>query len=133
MGVLAPPRLTLCAAPHRKYFGAPVFAGGQGVPKFISPQILLLCDSIPHAKFQNQTIAPSGRKVSEALREKNAVKSGHLVPLQGTQVAQTNIHIYENAKLLPPHSGNIQCLKLKQSHLRAVRIWHVYNGIYYMY
>ena len=47
-----------------------------------TPPLIFFCDLKPHAKFQNPTITPSGRKVSvgEEEREKNAVNSGHLVP-----------------------------------------------------
>ena len=34
------------------------------------PKSYFLCDLKPHAKFKNPTITPSGRKVSEAEREK---------------------------------------------------------------
>ena len=38
--------------------------GQGGPPNLFSPQILFFCDLKPHAKFQNPTITPSGRKVS---------------------------------------------------------------------
>ena len=62
--------------------------GGRGSPRFLfTPNLIFLCDLKPHAKFQNPTITPSGRKVSEAERrrkkeerEKNAFNREHLVP-----------------------------------------------------
>jgi hypothetical protein len=56
--------------------------GAAGSPIFFLPQILFLCDLKPHAKFQNPTITPSGRKVTRKKERKrnNAVSSGHLVP-----------------------------------------------------
>ena len=49
--------------------------GGQwGSPKFY-----FCCDSKPHAKFQDPTITPSGRKVSEAERKKERERKNALI------------------------------------------------------
>ena len=85
-------RLTLHSAPHRhqrKCFWGGVnkiflsifspLKGARGGPqKFVSPQILFFCDWQPHAKFENPTITPSGRKVTAAeRREKKRRKTRH--------------------------------------------------------
>jgi hypothetical protein len=59
---------------------------GLGTPgEIFHPKSYFWCDLKPHAKIQNPTITPSGRKVSEAERKKkegnktkNAFNSGHL-------------------------------------------------------
>ena len=45
-------------------------------------QVPACCYLGAHAKFQNPTITPSGRKVTggEEEREKNSIYGGHLVP-----------------------------------------------------
>ena len=59
--------------------------GQGGVPKICAhPKYYCFCELKPHVKFQNYTITPSGRKVSEAEREKrerekSAIYSGHLL------------------------------------------------------
>ena len=44
-------------------------------------------------KFQKPMRTPSGRKVTQAEREreKNAINSGHLVPCQRMQATRTNL------------------------------------------
>ena len=47
--------------------------GARVPPFFCTPNLIFLCDLKPHAKFQNPTITPSGRKVtgSEKKERKN--------------------------------------------------------------
>ena len=90
----------------------------MGFPFFFDLNPNLFFDLGAHAKFQKPTIAPSSRKVSQAEkereeeREKNAVKSGHLVPWQRTQAAQTNLffslflsfYLWQSGFRLPSHT-----------------------------
>ena len=61
------------------------------------PQIVFWGELNPHVKYYNPMITHSGRKVTQAEREKkerkrkNAVNSGHLVPKQRMQVTWTKI------------------------------------------
>ena len=86
--------------------------GGRGCPPNLSlPQILFFCYFKPHAKFQNPTITPSVRKVSEAERKKeeitrkNTVNSGDLVLWQRTQTARTNSKCFVAAAANPSTSS----------------------------
>jgi hypothetical protein len=47
---------------------------GGGPPHFCSPQFLFFCDLKAHAKFQNPTITPSGRKVTQGERREKEKK-----------------------------------------------------------
>ena len=56
------------------------------------PKSYFFCDLKPHEKFQNPTITPSVKKVTQAerRRRKNAINSVHLVSWQRTHFALTN-------------------------------------------
>ena len=62
-----------------------------------------MSDLKPHAKFQNPTITPSGRKVTESEEEerrRKTVYSGHWVPWQRMQAAWNNwVHILGKGKM----------------------------------
>ena len=45
----------------------------------LTPNLIFFCDLKPHAKFQNPTITPSGREVSEAERKKKKEKKTPLI------------------------------------------------------
>ena len=86
------------------------------------PQIYFLCDLKPYATFQNPTITPSGRKVSEAEEEeKNAVNSGQHAGAQKInnlmienklrnviQVPQHSTHILYSTKSSPLYTCTVQ-------------------------
>ena len=60
------------------------------MPTIVYHKSYFFCEVKPHAKFQNPTITPSGRKVTsgeEREREKNAINSGHFVPQQCPRAA----------------------------------------------
>ena len=89
----------------------------RGVPQIsFHPKSYFFDDLKPHAKFQNPTITPSGRKVTWVKERKrnNAVNSGHLVPRQRTQAARTNLCIAPYyfsllpTPLLPVYCGHTQ-------------------------
>ena len=50
-----------------------------GPPNYFPPQILFFCDLRPHAKFQNPTITPSGRKVMAGERKREREKTPLIV------------------------------------------------------
>ena len=79
MGVRAPG--SAHARPSAKPAPKKTKRGTGGVSQICFTPILFFCDLKPHAKFQNHTVTPSGRKVTRSeKREKNAINSGHLVP-----------------------------------------------------
>ena len=66
--------------------------GATGGPKFIYPKSYFFCDLELHAKFQNPSTTPSGRKVWGTERKKkrkknNPKNSGHFVPQQRLRAA----------------------------------------------
>ena len=54
----------------------------EGGPDEYVVKILFFCDFNPHVKFQNSTITPSGRKVSEAERKKKKERQEGFLPCQ---------------------------------------------------
>jgi hypothetical protein len=53
--------------------------GAGGPPNFIYHKSYFVCDLMPHAKFRNHTITPSGRKLTRRKERNNGVNSGPLV------------------------------------------------------
>ena len=51
-----------------------IFQKNEIPPNFCLPQILIFCELKSHAKFQNPTITPSWRKVTQAERERKKLK-----------------------------------------------------------
>ena len=85
----------------REIFQLHVFGGGHKSLKkcminflaifFLDPKSYICRELKPHGKFQNPTITPSGRKVTQGEREEEE----KIVDTQCTQAARTNLFIIQ--------------------------------------
>ena len=99
-----------------------------------------MCDLKPNAKYQKPTITPYGRKVNVAERkkeerDKNAVNSGHLVPWQCKQAAQTQYKILCVKRKTPPPFEHIRdllqiTLEKKSQIWLGVQVFTIYFRVY---